>query len=129
MLTSGMIIQSIVTWYRARNISKTKLNSLISGVAFYLGCQNITWFICILNIFLSVIHIIKYILLSHLVLSKALWLLGLWTARLLCRWNSPSKNSGVGYHFPPPGDLPNPGIEFKSPALQADSLPAEPCII
>ena len=24
---------------------------------------------------------------------------------------------------PPPGDLPNPGIEASSPALQADSLP------
>ena len=28
--------------------------------------------------------------------------------------------------FPSPGDLPNPGIEPGSPALQADSLPAEP---
>ena len=27
-----------------------------------------------------------------------------------------------------PGDLANPGIEYKSPALQADSLPAEPQI-
>ena len=26
----------------------------------------------------------------------------------------------------PFGDLPNPGIEPRSPALQADSLPAEP---
>ena len=28
--------------------------------------------------------------------------------------------------MPPPGDLPNPGIEPGSPALQADSLPSEP---
>ena len=28
--------------------------------------------------------------------------------------------------FPSPGDLPNPGIEPRSPILQADSLPAEP---
>ena len=28
--------------------------------------------------------------------------------------------------FPPPGDLPSPGIEPRSPALQADSLPPEP---
>ena len=28
--------------------------------------------------------------------------------------------------FPSAGDLPNPGIEPRSPALQADSLPAEP---
>ena len=27
--------------------------------------------------------------------------------------------------FPSPGDLPNPGIETRSPALQADSLPTE----
>ena len=28
--------------------------------------------------------------------------------------------------FPSPGDLPDPGIEPRSPTLQADSLPAEP---
>ena len=28
--------------------------------------------------------------------------------------------------FPSPGDLPNPGIEPRSPTLQVDSLPAEP---
>ena len=34
-----------------------------------------------------------------------------------------------GLSFPPPGDLPNPGIKPGSPvslALQADSLPTEP---
>ena len=31
-----------------------------------------------------------------------------------------------GFPFPSPGDLPNPGIEPRSPALQADSLPSEP---
>ena len=31
-----------------------------------------------------------------------------------------------GLPFPSPGDLPSPGIEPRSPALQADSLPAEP---
>ena len=30
-----------------------------------------------------------------------------------------------GLPFPSPGDLPNPGIESGSPALQADSLPSE----
>ena len=28
-----------------------------------------------------------------------------------------------GLPFPSPGDLPNPGIEPRSPALQADALP------
>ena len=31
-----------------------------------------------------------------------------------------------GLAFPPPRDLPNPGIEPGSPALQADSVPSEP---
>ena len=31
-----------------------------------------------------------------------------------------------GLPFPSPGDLPNPGIEPKSPALQANSLLSEP---
>ena len=39
------------------------------------------------------------------------------------------KNTGACCHFPPPKDLPNPGIKPEtpvSPASQADSLPAEP---
>ena len=32
----------------------------------------------------------------------------------------------VGWPFPSPGDLPNPGIEPGSPALQVDSLPSKP---
>ena len=31
-----------------------------------------------------------------------------------------------GFPFPSPKDLPNPGIELKSPTLQVDSIPAEP---
>ena len=31
-----------------------------------------------------------------------------------------------GWPFPSPGDLPNPGLKPRSPALQVDSLPAEP---
>ena len=31
-----------------------------------------------------------------------------------------------GLPFPSPGDLPDPGIKPRSPALQADSLPSEP---
>ena len=33
---------------------------------------------------------------------------------------------GSRQRFPSPGDLSNPGIEPRSPALQVDSLPAEP---
>ena len=45
---------------------------------------------------------------------------GLWPARLLCPWDSPGKNTG-GLPFPSPGDLPHPGIEPGSPAVQEDS--------
>ena len=31
----------------------------------------------------------------------------------------------TGLPCPPPGDLPDPGVEPRSPALQADSLPSE----
>ena len=31
-----------------------------------------------------------------------------------------------GLPLPSPGDLPNPGIEHRSPALQAEALPSEP---
>ena len=40
--------------------------------------------------------------------------------------DSPGQNTGVGCYALPPGKLPDPGIEPKSPALQADSLPTEP---
>ena len=39
-------------------------------------------------------------------------------------WNSPEYWSGEP--FPSLGDLPNPGIERRSPTLQVDPLPAEP---
>ena len=41
-------------------------------------------------------------------------------------WNSPGQNAGAGSLSLLPGHLPNPGIKPRSPALQADSLPAEP---
>ena len=48
--------------------------------------------------------------------------LRLQTAWLLCQWNSPGKNTGVGSHSLLQGNLPDPGIEHRSPVLQADSL-------
>ena len=36
------------------------------------------------------------------------------------------QNYCSGLPFPSPGDLPNPGIKPRSPALQADTLPSEP---
>ena len=38
----------------------------------------------------------------------------------------PRQEYWSGLPCPPPGDLPDPGIEPRSTALQADSLPTEP---
>ena len=43
-------------------------------------------------------------------------------ARLLCPWNLPGKNNGVGSHLLLQGNLPDPEIKPVSAALQADSL-------
>ena len=51
-------------------------------------------------------------------------------SRLLCPWNSPSKNTGVGCHALLQEDLPDPGIEPSSPTIQTVSslfeLPVTP---
>ena len=47
--------------------------------------------------------------------------------RILCPWNSPDQNTGVGSHsFFHRMDLLDPGIKPRSPTLQTDSLPSEP---
>ena len=51
---------------------------------------------------------------------------GLQHTRLLCPWGFSRQEYQSGLPCPPLGDLPNPGIKPRSPALQADSLPAEP---
>ena len=40
----------------------------------------------------------------------------------------PRQEYWSGLLFPSPGDLPDPGIEPMSPALQADPLPTEPVL-
>ena len=51
---------------------------------------------------------------------------GLQPTRLLCPWGFSRQEYWSGLPCPPPGDLPNLGIEPRSPALQADSLLSEP---
>ena len=62
---------------------------------------------------------------SHPAVADSLPPHGLPATRLLCPWNSPGKNTGVGLPFPSPGALPNPGVKPQSLALQTDSLPSE----
>ena len=51
---------------------------------------------------------------------------GLELAGLLCPWGFSRQEFWSGLPRPPPGDLPNPGIKPRSPALQEDSLPHDP---
>ena len=61
-------------------------------------------------------------LLSRSVMSDSLRPHGLCSQALLSMgFNKQEDRSGLP--FPPPGDLSNPGVETKSPSLQADSLP------
>ena len=59
------------------------------------------------------------------IVSNSLWHCRM-PARLLCPRDSPGKNTGVGCHALLQGiwgDLPDPGVEPRSPVLQVDSLP------
>ena len=58
---------------------------------------------------------------SHSVVSDSLRCRGLYSP-----WNSLGQNTGVAKLSLSRGDLPNPGIKPRSPALRVDSLPTEP---
>ena len=72
------------------------------------------------------IYITKFVVLVAQLCPTLLPLHGLQPARLLFPWKSPGKNNWSRQPFPSPGDLPDPEIEPRSPALQADSLLSEP---
>ena len=68
------------------------------------------------------------LMISGLVIKSCLTLATPWTvvcqASLSMGFSKQEYWSGL--LFPSPGDLPDPGIEPRSPALQADALPSEP---
>ena len=74
----------------------------------------------------------KWCMLSHSVCAKSLshvWLfVTLWTVALQAPLSMGFSRQEYwsGLPFSSPGDLPNPGIEPGSPALQADALSSEP---
>ena len=63
---------------------------------------------------------------SRSVMSNSLQPHGLQPTRLFYPWGFSRQEYSSGLPCPPPGDLPNPGIEPMSPRLQANSLPTEP---
>ena len=63
---------------------------------------------------------------SHSFVSDSLRPTGLEPVRLLCPWGFCRQEYWSGQSCPPSGDLPNPGIELRSPEFQANYLPSEP---
>ena len=53
-------------------------------------------------------------MLNHSVVSDSLRLQGLWSASLLCPWDSPGKNTRVGSHFLLQGILLNHGSNLST---------------
>ena len=64
--------------------------------------------------------------LSLSVMSNSLRPHGLQPARLLCPCEFSRQEYESGLPCPPPGNLPNPGMEPKTPTLHVDSLQSEP---
>ena len=78
------------------------------------------------SIILIISVIITLILLfSCSVMSRSLRPHALQPTRLLCPWEFSRQEYWSELPFPPPGDLPNPGVEPRFLALQVDSLPSE----
>ena len=50
--------------------------------------------------------------LSHSVMSNSLWFYGLYLSWLLCPWDSPGRNTEVGYHFLLQGIFPTKGSNW-----------------
>ena len=71
------------------------------------------------------IHTLCWAVLNLSVVSDSLQNHGTQHARLLCPWGVSRQECWSGLPCSPPGDLPDPGIELESPALQADFSPAE----
>ena len=78
------------------------------------------------SVFSKVIQLYICAVLSCSVVSNSLLSHGLEPTRLFYPWGFSRQEYRSRLPCPPPGDLPNPETEPRSPTLQADSLPAEP---
>ena len=68
------------------------------------------------------LHYENLLLFSCKVVSDPLWPHGLWPSRLLCPWDSPGKNTGVGCHFLLQGIFQTQGLNPCLLHWQSDSL-------
>ena len=126
-------IMVTVPWVGAAKSRILRLTSIPTPCFFSLTCHTISifdlpqlcksWIIFLMANYK--IHTTLYLLKGTFWLSSLFGLLcrvycptlpphGLWSARLLCPWDSPGKNTEGGLPHPSPGALPDPGIEVAS---------------
>ena len=79
---------------------------------------------CII-VFKSKLDKVLCCVLSCPVMSDSLQCHELYPIGLLCPWGFSKQEYWSELPCPSPGDLPNPGIESRSPTSQADSLPSD----
>ena len=108
--------QDITLYLVEKLIRKTSLGSNLSSLRLYV---QFTYLIPTSECLRDILYI-SCESESPSVVPNSLWPHGLYNPR-----NSLGQDTGVG-SLSLPGDLPNPGVEPRSPSLQADSLPAEP---
>ena len=107
----------IRVWYESYSALENKLeNVLLSGS------------ICV-RLFVSFL----LLLFSHYVVSNSFGTPWTVACQVPLSMGFPRQEYWSGLLFPSPGDIPSPGIEPRSPALQADSLllsepPGKPCL-
>ena len=82
-----------------------------------------TWTLYFLGL---VIYIMCCAVLSRSGVSDSLRPHGLQPTRLLYPWGFSRQENWSALPCPAPGDLPNPGMKVRSPALQVNSSPTEP---
>ena len=101
-----------------------QLSSVVFVCVFVLWSSKLTSLLLLLiSLFIDAMSMLCLVAQSCLTLCDPH---GWYPKRLLCPWGFSRQEYWSGLPCPPPEDLPNPGIEPSSPALQSDSLLSEP---
>ena len=90
---------------------------------FFFFCYWVVW---VLYLFWILTSYWIYVLSYCSVMSNSLRSHVLWPTRLLCPWGFSRLEYWSRFPCPPLGDLPDPGMEARSPTMQVDSLLSEP---
>ena len=93
----------VLYWTFFKVLSSWLISKLFFGIHFFHSAL-CAWVLATLK-HMTLAHLFNFTVLfpclcvfNHLVMSDSLWPHGLWPARLLCPWDSPGKNAGVGCH-------------------------------